>query len=100
MAMLYYKTENYQSASVSLKNTLEDYPNSQFKESIMYHILRSNYLLAMNSVPAKKEVRLKDTIKSYHKFVGSFGESEYRKDAENILGNAKKQLEKLSADNS
>jgi outer membrane protein assembly factor BamD len=100
MAMLYFKTEFYQSAAVSLKNTLVDYPNSQYKESIMFHILQSNYRLAMNSVSTKKEVRLKDTVKSYHKFVGSFGESEYSKEAGNILDNAKKQLEKLGADNS
>lgn len=95
-AMLYFKTENYQSASVALTNTLNDYPSSKYKEEILFHILKSNYLLAINSVPAKKEVRLKETIKSYHKFVGSFGESKHKREADNLLGNAKKQLEKLS----
>lgn len=97
MAMLYFKTENYKSASVALNNVLSDYPNSQYKEDILFHIVKSNYLLALNSIPSKKEERLKETIKSYHKFVGSFAESKYRKEAESILSNAKKQLEKLVA---
>ncbi len=37
--------------------------------------------------------------KSYHKFVGSFGESKHRKEADNLLNNTKKQLDKLSAVN-
>lgn len=93
-ARLYYKTENYKAAVVAFNNVLKDYPNSTYKEDILYLVMKSNYMLAMNSISSKKEQRLRETINSYRKFVDAFGESRYRREAENLHGDVERELEK------
>ena len=95
IAKLYYDTEDYKSAIVSLKNILIDYPDTDFSEEIYYLILDANHLLANNSVISKQKERWSSTISAYHKFVDKFENSEKLKNAESIYNKANKQLEKL-----
>ena len=95
IAKLYYDTEDYKSAIVSLKNVLIDYPDTDFSEEIYFFILDANHLLASNSVSSKQKERLGSTISAYHQFVDKFENSEKLKDAESIYNKANKQLEKL-----
>lgn len=95
-AALYYDIEQYQAASVALKNVLKQYPTTEYREEILYLILESNYLLAIRSVEEKKQDRLKEAIKSYHTFVDSFPESEKVKDAENIYETTIRELERIN----
>lgn len=92
ISMLYYNTEYYSAAVVSFNNTLKDFPDSPHKEEIMYHLVKSHYLLAINSIPDKKEERLNDTIKSIDKFVATFPKSKKVQEVESIR---KKTLEEL-----
>ena len=95
IAKLYYDTEDYKSAIVSLKNVLIDYPDTDFSEKIHFLILDANHLLANNSVTSKQKERWGNTIVAYHQFVDKFENSEKLKDAESIYNKANKQLEKL-----
>ena len=95
IAKLYYDTEDYKSAIVSLKNVLIDYPDTDFSEEIHFLILDANHLLASNSVSSKQKERWGNTIGAYHQFVDKFENSEKIKDAESIYNKANKQLEKL-----
>ena len=95
VAKLYYDTEDYKSAIVSLKNVLIDYPDTDFSEEIYFLILDANHLLASNSVSSKQKERWGSTIGAYHQFVDKFENSEKLKDAESIYDKANKQLEKL-----
>jgi outer membrane protein assembly factor BamD len=78
---LYYDFENYKAAVVALENSLKDYPDSKFREELMYMLLKSKYLLAINSVLEKKEQRLSNALDEYFAFVDEFPESKYRKEA-------------------
>ena len=98
-AKLYQQTENYKSAVVSLNNTIKDYPNSKHIEELNFLIVKSNFLLAINSIPAKKEERFKETIKSYTTFVDLFAKSKYINQAENYYDSSIKELEKLKITN-
>lgn len=77
---LYFKTENYKAAVVSIKANLEIYPNTVFKEELMYMLVKAGFLLADNSISSKKLERYEDTIKSYRNFAKSFPESDYLKE--------------------
>lgn len=77
-AKLYYDFENYKAAVIALGNSLEEYPFSQYREELKYMLLKSKYLLAMNSVEEKKEDRLSNTLDEYFSFVDEFPESEHR----------------------
>ncbi len=94
-AKLYYLTENYKSAAVALQNLVRDFPESPHREEIAYLIVKSSYLLAVNSIDSKKEERLNATIENYHKFVDSFPESKRIQDAEVYYSNAIRELDKI-----
>lgn len=95
-AKLYYHTENYKAAVVALSSVLERYPNSVYKEEIMYLLVKSNYLLAINSIPTKKMERLDATLKSYRKFVALFPESDKLKELEGIQERTQKEIDLLN----
>lgn len=95
-SMLYYRTENYKAAVVAFEGTLEKYPESVYKEEILYHIVKSSYLLAINSITAKKKERLEATLKSYRTFVAAFPDSDWKNDAEGIKEKTEKELQNMA----
>lgn len=94
-AKLYYLTENYKSATIALENMRKDFPDSPHREEIEFLIVKSSYLLAINSISTKKEERLNETIENYHKFVDNFQDSKYLKKAEEYYADAVRELEKM-----
>lgn len=83
-AKLYYKTQNYKAAVVALNATLEKFPESAYKEEILYLLVLSNYELAINSISSKKVERLNETLKSYRRFVAEFPASDKLKELDEI----------------
>ncbi len=92
---LYFKTQYYQSAIVAFNNTLNDFPDTDYKEEILYYLLRAHYKLAANSVELKKQERFENTIKAYIKFADSFPESPNMKKAEDLYEVAQMELKKI-----
>jgi outer membrane protein assembly factor BamD len=86
---------NYQSAITSFKNLLEEFPNTENREKVLYLIQKSGFLLAENSVNAKKLERYEDATKAYVKFVDSYPESDYIKEAESIYDKSVKRIESI-----
>lgn len=93
-AKLYYKIENYKSASIALKSMMSDFPSSIYAEEALYLILKADYEYATNSIDSKKKERFEQTIKSYVNFAARFPESEHKKEADRIYASVN---EKLSA---
>ena len=83
-AKLYYKIQNYKSASIALAALIKEYPRSFFREEAMFLILKSDYLYADLSIEDKKLERYEQTIKSYLNFAAQFPNSKRRKEAERI----------------
>jgi outer membrane protein assembly factor BamD len=83
-AKLYYNLSDYKAAIVYLNNCLTDFPDSKFREDIMFLILKSKYLLAMNSISVKQTERFQDMVDEYYTFVAEFPESKNKKDAEGM----------------
>jgi outer membrane protein assembly factor BamD len=79
---LYYDLEDYKAAVVALTNSLKEFPDTKYREELMFMLLRAKYLLAIRSVEEKKEERLTDALDEYFTFVDEFPESEHRKEAE------------------
>lgn len=96
-AKLYYQMEQYKAATVSLKNVLIDYPDTRYKEEVMLYIVKSNYMLASNSIESKKEERYTETIESYRKFANAFQTSGKLKEAEMMYIDSVEQLEKIKS---
>lgn len=81
-AKLYFDFENYKAAVVALANSLNDYPDSQYREELMFMLLKSKYLLAVNSVADKQEQRLSSALDEYFTFIDEFPESDHQREVE------------------
>jgi outer membrane protein assembly factor BamD len=95
-AMLYYVMGDYRASAASFANHVKDFPSSKNAEYYSYLSLRSFYLMAINSIESKKEERFKTTVDSYLKFIETYPNSTYLKDAEAVYSNALKNLEKYT----
>jgi outer membrane protein assembly factor BamD len=96
IAKQYYFLDDYKAAIVSFENVLKDYPDTKYREELMYLIVKTNYIYASKSTEVKKRERLQSTIDAYNKFISYFPEnSKYGKEAESYFAVAKKQIENL-----
>lgn len=91
----YFKTENYHAAYVSMKNFLNLYPMSQYREEAMYIILRAGYIYASNSREDKMQERLQAVINDFDSFVALFGDSKYLAPSQEIYTRTKALLSQL-----
>ena len=94
---LAYRTEDYKAAVVMFDATLEKYPNSIYKEEILYLKVKSSYLLAINSVLSKKMDRLEATLKSYRTFVAAFPDSDWRSEVDSFKVKTEKEIEVMAS---
>ena len=91
-AILYYNMGSYKSAIVALANSLREYPNTKYREELMWRLLDANYQLAANSIPQKRKERYQSTIDEYYSFISEFPQSEYKKSAVKIYDSSVKQV--------
>ena len=96
-ARLYYKMEDYQAASVALKNVLKDNSENRYREDILYHIAMSSYKYASLSIESKQKERYLVFVDDYLNFVGEYPESSYRRELDGIYRRVQKVLGRSSA---
>ena len=63
-AYTYYKVQRYKSAVVALRNALKLYPETPYREEILYLITVSNFRLAHNSIAEKQGERYLNVLAS------------------------------------
>ena len=93
IANLYLKMRQYEAAIYSFNNILREYPDTDYKEEILFSILKSNYNFAENSVLSKQKERYQATLDAYNELVFQFPETKYIKDARNMNRSAKEYLQ-------
>ena len=94
IAKLYYKMDRYEAAITSFNSLLKDYPDTEYKEDILYHIFKAYYSYTLNSIRMKQEERYQATLDSYNELVFQYPETEYLKEIENMRENLSKRLRK------
>jgi outer membrane protein assembly factor BamD len=87
-AKTYYNLEDYKASLTALNTSLVDYPDTQYREEILYMIVKSSYMLAVNSIRSKQPERFQDTIDDYYSFIAEYPDSKYGKDATRMYDNA------------
>jgi len=92
-AELYYKLEDYKASIIALNNSLEQFPQTRYREEILYMIVRSRFLYAENSVDAKKKERYQETIDEYISFVNEFPESDHLNEVKEYYNKANRVLQ-------
>lgn len=86
-AKLYYDLKKYRAAIVALSNSLKEYPETKFREELLFLRIESNYMYAFRSVADKQKERYQDTLDEYYSFIEEFPESKYLTDVQRIYRN-------------
>lgn len=98
-AKLFYNMGDYKAAITSFGNVIKDFPESKYIEESMYLMLKSQFLLAKNSVESKQMERYEEVIKIYYKFADAYKESKFFRDAEQMFESSQKILKNNSNKN-
>jgi outer membrane protein assembly factor BamD len=100
IADLYLKMRLYEAAIYTYNNILKDYPDTEYKEEILYSILKSNYNYAQNSIYTKQAERYQAALDSYNELVFQYPDTKYIKDAKsmNRIATSKVQTSDVSVD--
>lgn len=95
-AKLYYDLGYYKSAILALRNSLIEYPDTRFREELMFLILKSSYLLADKSIPSLQRERFQATVDEYYSFIGEFPEGSHTREANRMYEASTKYLEETN----
>ncbi len=91
-AKLYYDLGYYKSAILALRNSIIEYPDTKYREELMFLILKSSYLLADKSIPSKQKERYQAALDEYYSFIGEFPDGTHSKEAKRIYETSNKFL--------
>ena len=76
-----YLGNNYKSAVIVARNTLDEYPDTEYREELSFLILEAKYIQAIKSVEDLKDERLRDALDEYYSFINEFPTSQYLRKA-------------------
>jgi outer membrane protein assembly factor BamD len=91
-AKLYYDMKQYKAAVVALNNSIKEFPNTKYREELMFLKLNSLYMYAYNSLKIKQRERYQAALDDYYSFMEEFPKSEYGKDVNSIYQKTSKYL--------
>lgn len=92
IAQLYYRMESYQAAITSFENLLDDYPDTDYREDILYFITKAYFEYAEKSIYTKKKERYEETVEAYNNLKHLYPESKYLAEVESINKNARRYI--------
>lgn len=92
IARLYYRMESYNAAITAFNNVLKDFPDTGYREEILFYILKANYDFANKSIEERKADRFKETLEAYNEFSTQFPSSPHMREANQIQRNVARQL--------
>lgn len=84
IAKQYNSIQDFQSSIKSFDNFILEFPGTSLKENAMFYRFDSAYKLAINSIPRKKEERIKIAITYFNSFNKSYTNSAYKEEADEM----------------
>jgi len=83
-ARLYYNLGDYKASITALNNCIADFPDTKYREEILFLLLKSRYLYALNSVPERRAERYQEAVDEYFSYVSEFPESANKEEADEM----------------
>ena len=83
-ARLYYDMGEFKASTVSLSNSLKEYPDTKYREELMFLKLDALYQTALRSIPSKQRERYQNTLDEYYSFIEEYPKSSHDKDVDRI----------------
>lgn len=93
-AKLYYNLgmylgNNYRASIICANNTLKEYPETKYREMLLFLILQSKFKEATLSVQEKKSERFSEVVDEYYNYSSEYPDGKYIRDANRMLKEAK-----------
>lgn len=82
--------DDYRAAVIAFDNALRDFPDTKYAEEMEFLSIKAQYLYANNSTTRRQEERFGEAIDLYNRFVASYPESKYLKEATALKENAER----------
>lgn len=92
---LYFNLSRYNAAVQVYENLLKDFPETENTAEIRWMIIRSNYLLAENSVLQRQEERYQETVDLAEEFLERFSDSEFSEDVQKMKEDSEENINQL-----
>jgi outer membrane protein assembly factor BamD len=93
-ARLYYTIQQYKAAVRALGNAIDEFPESPYREDLMYLATKSSYLFAKNSLPSLMADRYMSMMDNYYNLISEYPETEHLREVERMHKEAKEYIEK------
>lgn len=93
-AYLYNRLGYYNGATRSLRNSLEDYPDSPYRENLLYYIAKSSFLYADKSVNDKKGERFDVARRALAAYIDEYPSGKYIRDVQKMADEARENLQR------
>jgi outer membrane protein assembly factor BamD len=91
-AKLYFDLDDYKASIVALNNSLVQFPESKYREEILFMLVKSSYMYAEKSIISKQKERYQQAVDEYYSFAAEFPESKYIKEAKQFYELSSKSL--------
>lgn len=89
---LYYRMQDFQAAITSFENLIDNYPDTDYKEEILYYTVKAYYDYAEKSISSKKQERYEKTVEAYNNLLYLYPDSKYIKEVKYINEEARAHL--------
>lgn len=97
-AKQYYVIGRFQSANIALTNMLSDFPDTKYREELMYLIIKSRYELARFSIEDKQLQRYIETRTAAEQFEETFPSSKKVTETREILEIVNEQINTMQSE--
>lgn len=92
---LYFDLRRYEAAVQVFENLLKDFPDTDRVQEIRYLIVRSNYLLAENSVVTVQKERYQKVIKLAEEYIMRYADTTYAEETRKMKEQSEQQINRL-----
>lgn len=93
IAQLYFKMDRYEAAITSYNSFLDEWPDTKYKEEVIFNIMKSYYYYAIESIESKKQERFQTALDFYNELIFQFPDTKFLKEAENIRNSVNRKIE-------
>ena len=89
---------NYEACIITAQNAIRDFPLSKHREELAFLVLKAKYQMSLESIEEKKAERLRSAADEFYAFKNDFPESKYLKEAERIMREVTRKINKVGDD--
>ena len=86
-AKLYYRTSHFQAAVVAFNNVLDEFPDTEYRQELLYFRVLAAYRLADNSIESKKLQRFIESRTAYREFLKLYPNSTFAAEVKELNSN-------------